>query len=132
MGTAPPALADDSARVSPASDTVRPTAVEGRFWIWEWTDYDNDGGAKSYNTTDRYFQNDVWDGSTESVDNLATSAHNKTNKTARLYQFGSASGGNCSGYSVEFPPGSYSPDLGDFKDGTFDFNNKASCIVFYD
>ncbi|MFI6697002.1 peptidase inhibitor family I36 protein [Streptomyces sp. NPDC050433] len=124
LGLAPQASAGE-----PTS--LRPIAVEGRFWIYEWPNYT--GRFKSYNTDDFYFYNDEWDGTSgESVDNLASSAHNNTDRWARLYQFGNDSGGGCSGDYVEFAPGAYARDLGQLNNGTFNFNNKASCIIFDD
>ncbi|QXE38760.1 peptidase inhibitor family I36 protein [Streptomyces sp. GMY02] len=125
MGTAPSALA---AGPSTGSAAVGTAAVEGRFWIYEWPNYT--GNEKSYNGNDRYFANDEWDGTSVSVDNLSSSAKNLTNRWAYLYQFGNSSGGSCSGDYVKFPPGSQAPDLGQLNGGTFDFNNKASCIIF--
>jgi hypothetical protein len=116
LGFTPVATADES-------DSVRPTAVEGRFWIYEFANYGGD--SKSYNGNDRWFANDEWDGTNTSVDNQTSSAGNATNQWGTLWQIGNSSGGDCSGYGLAIPPGTGVPDMGDYT-----FNNRASCIIF--
>ncbi|MET8831723.1 hypothetical protein ABZX40_38320 [Streptomyces sp. NPDC004610] len=100
-------------------EEIQPAAVAGRFWIFEWSEYT--GSRKSYNSTDRDFRNDVWDGESTSVDNQTTSAQNLTNQWGTLHDIH----GSCSGDSFPLPPGYGVRNL-----GPAGFNNKASCIVF--
>ncbi|MFE7133888.1 hypothetical protein ACFVIM_23835 [Streptomyces sp. NPDC057638] len=110
---------------SPAAVTAPSTpaagpAQAGRFWIYGENDYN--GYRKSYNTTDKWFRNDEWDGTRISVDNGTNSVWNRTNRTGVLWTIGSSTGAGCAGDGLVFPAGSYSWNLGRY-------NNTASCLV---
>jgi peptidase inhibitor family I36 len=122
-GTWFPGNASVARAAAPETAASGAAAIQGRFWIYDGTNFT--GNKKSYNTNDRWWANDVWDGTSTTVNNHASSANNLTNQWATMYDVGNSGTGACGGDSVGMSAGLWLLDL-----GQLGFSNVASCIIF--
>ncbi|CAL9354872.1 hypothetical protein SUDANB15_00537 [Streptomyces sp. enrichment culture] len=93
-------------------------AQAGSFWLFQ---HDNYGGSsKNFSGDDRYLNNTNWNGTSNRVDNGASSMKNQTGSDVVLYETN-----GCSGPTYFARPNSVDSD---FSNNNFD--NKASCVDF--